>query len=86
MPQYVSIYYNILQCISQYVTVYHSIFPFQAVQPSAGNMVYDEFVDNMASFSQLEMRLSHLHPAEILYPHGTPKALEESLLQWKRYR
>ena len=82
MLQYITICYSILQ----YTTVYHSIFPFQAVQPSAGNMVYDEFVDNVASFSQLEMRLSHVHPAEMLYPHGTPKTLEESLLQWKRYR
>ena len=62
----------------------HSLL--QAVQPSAGNMVYDEFVDSMASFSRLEMSLSHLQPAEVLYPHGTPKALEETLLQWKRYR
>jgi len=62
----------------------HSLL--QAVQPSAGNMVYDEFIDSIDSFSQLEMTLSHLSPAEVLYPHGTSKALEETLLQWKRYR
>lgn len=49
-------------------------------------MVYDEFTDSASSFSELEMRLSHLQPAELLYPQGSSKALESTLTEWKRYR
>lgn len=58
----------------------------QAVQPAAGNMIYDEFQDSVASFSELEMRLSHIQPAEILYPRGVSKPLQNMLTEWKRYR
>ena len=49
-------------------------------------MIYDEFQDNMESFSELETRLSHLQPAEVLYPKGASKPLVNMLNQWKKYR
>ena len=58
----------------------------QAVQPSAGNMIYDEFQDNTDSFSELETRLSHLQPAEVLYPKGASKSLITMLNHWRKCR
>jgi DNA mismatch repair ATPase MutS len=49
-------------------------------------MIYDEFQDNLESFSELETRLSHLQPAEVLYPKGTSKPLVAMLNQWRKCR
>nr|XP_006811682.1 PREDICTED: DNA mismatch repair protein Msh3-like [Saccoglossus kowalevskii] len=38
-----------------------------AVQPSTGDIIYDEFVDG-TSRSELEMRISHIQPVELLLP------------------
>lgn len=58
----------------------------QAVQPTAGNIVYDQFSDDVNLLSGLKSRLSHLQPAEVLYPQGVSRAVENSFLEWKRYR
>jgi DNA mismatch repair protein MSH3 len=57
----------------------------QAVQPAVGVMVYDQFQDSTSSLSELELRLSHLQPAEILYPRSSSSTLEASLINWKKY-
>ena len=57
----------------------------QAVQPSIGNMVYDEFHDSSDIFAELETRLSHLEPVEILFQSGCSKRLEQTLHDWKTY-
>ena len=49
-------------------------------------MIYDEFQDNTESFSELETRLFHLQPAEVLYPKGASKPLVAMLSQWRKYR
>ena len=51
-----------------------------------GNIVYDEFADSATLLSELKTRLSHLEPAEVLYPQGTSAALESTLVEWKRHR
>ena len=56
----------------------------QAVQPSAGNMIYDEFQDRTDSFSELETRLSHIQPAEVLYPSGASKPLVDMMKEWRK--
>jgi DNA mismatch repair protein MSH3 len=48
-------------------------------------MVYDQFQDSTSSLSELELRLSHLQPAEILYPRSSSSTLEASLINWKKY-
>ena len=57
----------------------------QAAQPAVGNMVYEQFADSPASLSELQLRLSHLQPAEILYPQGCSKLLDDTLTAWKKY-
>ena len=49
-------------------------------------MVYDEFQDSIESFAELETRLSHLQPAEILYPKEASKNLINMLSEWKKCR
>ena len=49
-------------------------------------MIYDEFQDDIETFSELEMRLSHLQPAEVIYPKGASKPLVAMLNQWRKYR
>ena len=56
------------------------------MQPAAGNMMYDEFQESVASYSELQMRLSHIQPAEILFPRGSSKSLQNMLMEWKKYR
>lgn len=48
-------------------------------------MVYDEFRDNADTFSELETRLSHLQPLEVLYPQGSSRRLEQMLMDWKLF-
>lgn len=48
-------------------------------------MVYDEFHDNADTFSELETRLSHLQPLEVLYPQGSSRRLEQMLMDWKLF-
>lgn len=48
-------------------------------------MVYEQFSDSVSSLSELQLRLSHLQPAEILYPRGCSTLLEDALTDWKRY-
>ena len=57
----------------------------QAVQPAVGNMVYEQFSDSVSSLSELQLRMSHLQPAEILYPRGCSTLLESALTDWKKY-
>ena len=57
----------------------------QAVQPSTGSMIYDEFQDSLDSFSELETRLAQIQPVEILYPLDCSPKLKQSLLDWKNY-
>jgi len=57
---------------------------FQAVRPSAGEMVYDEFVDDMESFSELELRLTHLQPVEVLYPSNCSHRVKQTLVNWTK--
>lgn len=47
--------------------------------------MYDQFQDNVDMFSELEMRLSHIQPVEILFPQGSSKRLEHVLMDWKMY-
>ena len=59
----------------------------QAVQPSVGNMAYDEFVAMLSCPSELETRLAHFQPAEILYPKNSlPAAVDNLLKEWKKQR
>ncbi len=55
--------------------------------------MYDEFTETSPSSSsssfpstQLETRLSHLQPVEILYPKTASRGLENTLMEWKRFR
>ena len=48
-------------------------------------MIYDEFVDNVDSFSELELRLSHIQPVEVLYPRDCSQRLQQTLLDWAKY-
>ena len=57
----------------------------QAVQPSAGNMIYDEFQDCLDSFSELETRLTQIQPVEILYSEDCSPRLKQTLMDWKNY-
>lgn len=58
--------------------------PSQAVQPSTGNMVYDEFQDSTDTLSELETRLSHMRPVEVLYRAGcSSRRLQRVLEDWK---
>ena len=57
----------------------------QAVQPSAGNIVYDQFTDSVDGYGELEMRLTHVQPVELLYPTDSSKRLEQVLMDWKVY-
>ena len=41
----------------------------QAVQPSTGDVVYDEFEDG-PSFTELETRFEHIGPEELLLPES----------------
>ncbi len=61
------------------------LFHVQAVQPSAGNMVYDEFEDRTDAFSELETRLAHLQPVEVLHSSGCSRRLQQRLTDWKTY-
>ena len=49
-------------------------------------MVYEEFADTAPFFSELDTRLSHLHPVELLFPQSISKSLERSLEDWRRSR
>ena len=42
----------------------------QAVQPSTGDIIHDEFEDG-PSFTELETRFEHIGPEEILLPNST---------------
>ncbi len=72
-------------CVCIYTHIYTLCVFGKAVQPSAGNMVYDEFVDDGDMFSELEMRLSHLQPVEVLYPSNCSERLKQALLDWTKY-
>ena len=48
-------------------------------------MVYDQFSDSVSSLSELQLRLAHLQPAEILFPQSCSAILEDALLNWKKY-
>ena len=58
----------------------------QAVQPTTGNMLYDEVTDDCASFSELETRFSHVQPAELLYPADVSRALDGTLSEWATHK
>ncbi len=63
----------------------------QVVAPCTGKMVYDVFTEESScsssvSYTQLESRLSHIQPVEILYPEGISGGLEDALIEWKRLR
>ena len=59
---------------------------FQAVQPSTGDIIHDSFEDN-SSRSELETRLAHIQPVEILISHNVSEATEKLVtgLQAIRY-
>ena len=50
-----------------YLYYSYCIICLQAVQPSTGDVVYDEFEDG-PSFTELETRFEHIGPEEILLP------------------
>lgn len=41
----------------------------QAVQPSTGDIIYDEFEDG-ASYTELECHFEHISPEELLLPES----------------
>lgn len=49
-------------------------------------MLYDEFTDTASCPSELEMRLSHIQPAEILHQPDLPKGVLQVLEDWKKHR
>lgn len=52
----------------------------QAVQISTGDVVYDDFEDGPIR-AELETRLQHLQPSEILIPNMTFTKATESILR-----
>ncbi|KAL5477925.1 hypothetical protein EMCRGX_G024782 [Ephydatia muelleri] len=58
---------------------------FLAVQPSTGQMVYDEFLDDPGTFGELGTRLSLLQPPEILLSQDASRGLGTMLNEWKRH-
>ena len=63
-----------------------SYFHCQAVQPSTGQMVYDEFLDDPSTYGELGTRLSLLQPPEILLSQDASRGLGTMLNEWKRHR
>ena len=59
---------------------------WQAVQPSTGQMVYDEFLDDPGTYAELGTRLSLLQPPEILISQDASRGLGTMLNEWKRHR
>ena len=59
---------------------------WQAVQPSTGQMVYDEFLDDPGTYAELGTRLSHLQPPEILVSQDASRGLGTMVNEWKRHR
>ena len=49
-------------------TFYSGTF-WQAVQPSTGDVIYDEFEDG-PSFTELESHFEHISPEELLLPES----------------
>lgn len=58
---------------------------FLAVQPSTGQMVYDEFLDDPGTYGELGSRLSLLQPPEILISQDASRGLGTVLNEWKRH-
>eukprot|EP01137_Pigoraptor_chileana_P029740 Opistho-2@15305 len=59
--------YSLNRCIRATFRVHNAIMRYQAVRPATGDIVYDEF-DDEVSRSELETRLVHLQPSEMLLP------------------
>ena len=47
--------------------------------------MYDQFQDSADMFSELETRLSHVQPVEVLFPRGGSRRLEQVLREWRAY-
>lgn len=54
----------------------HNRIGLIAIQPTTGDIIYDEFIDNHVMHPELETRLVHIQPVEIFYVgkvHSTTK-------------
>ena len=58
--------------------MYQQIFYIQAVQPSTGDIIYDCFYDNETR-SELETRITHIQPSEILVPNSLTAKTEQMI-------
>ena len=53
----------------------------QAVRPSTGDVVYDEFEDG-PSFAELETRFEHIAPEELLLPESVTLTTENFIREY----
>ena len=61
------------------VLLFHALN--QAVRPSTGDVVYDEFEDG-PSFAELETHLEHIAPEELLLPESVTVTTENFVREY----